>query len=93
MNSAIEWHDSELIEINAISAREGEIVLDAYVHRRAEKSSEAAGEGGCQSVKIRLSSMHSAIPHPELPLLINDGVLVLGGGEHHGLVPLPMRFE
>jgi hypothetical protein len=93
MNSAIEWHDSELLEINVPSTREGELILDAYVHRRAQESSEAAGEGGYQQIKITLSSMQSVHPAPELPLLIQDGVIVLGGEEHRGLLPLPMSFD
>jgi hypothetical protein len=93
MNSLMEWHDSELVAIDAALATEGEILLDAYVYRKVEEAGDTTVEGGNQRVRINVSSLRFEHPVPEMPSLIDDGVLVLGGAEHNGLVPLPMRFE
>jgi hypothetical protein len=93
MNSAIEWHDSCLIEVAQIPARDGEIVMDAYVHRSDGKPGETPGEGGYQRIRIALSSMQFEDVVPELPADIYEGVLLLGGAVYNDLVPLPMRFE
>jgi hypothetical protein len=93
MNSLMEWHDSELVAIDAALGTDVEILLDAYVYRKLEKAGDAAVEGGNQRVRINMPSMHSEHPVPEMPSLINDGLLVLGGVEQNGLIPLPMRFE
>jgi len=93
MNSSMGWHDSELVAIDAASATEGEILLDAYVHRKVEKAGDTAVEGGNQRVRISVPSMRFEDLVPEMPTDIYGGALVLGGTEHNGLVPLPMRFE
>lgn len=93
MNSAMEWHDSELIAIHAASATAGEILLDAYVHRKMEEAGDTAVKGGNQRVRISVPSMRFEDLVPEMPTDIYDGVLVLGGAAHNGLVSLPMRFE
>jgi hypothetical protein len=93
MNSLMEWHDSELVAIDAAFATEGEIFLDAYVYRKVEEAGDIAVEGGNQRVRINVPSMRFEFPVPEMPSEIDDGVLVLAGAEHSGLVPLPMRFE
>jgi hypothetical protein len=93
MNLLMEWHDSELVAIDAASATEGEILLDAYVYRKLEEAVNTAVEGGKRRVRINVPSMRSEHPVPEMPSLNYDGVLVLGGVGHNGLVPLPMRFE
>ena len=90
MNSLIEWHDSELVAIDVASATEGEILLDAYVHRKAGATTV---EGGNQRVRISVPSMRFEDLVPEMPTDIYGGVLVLGGTERNGLVPLPMSFE
>ena len=92
MKAGMEWHDSELVAVSATTAPEGEILLDAYVHRKVE-AGDTAFEGGTQRVRIGLPSMRFEDLAPEMPTLIDHGVLVLGGVEHNGLVPLPMRFE
>ena len=89
----MEWHDSELVAIDAALTTEGGILLDAYVYRKAEEAGDTAVEGGIQRVRINVPSMRFEHPVPEMPSLIGDGVLVLGGNEHKGLVPLPMCFE
>jgi hypothetical protein len=85
----MEWHDSELVAIDAALATQSEIFLDAYVYRKVD----TAVEGGNQRVRIEVSSMRFEPPVPEFPSLIDDGVLVFGGVEHNHLVPLPIRFE
>jgi hypothetical protein len=93
MKSAMEWHDSELFAIDAASASEGAILLDAYVHWKVEEAGDTAVEGGNQRVKISVRSMRFQDFVPEMPTDIYRGVLVLGGMEHNDLVRLPMRFE
>jgi hypothetical protein len=93
MNSAMEWHDSELVSVNMSSPAESTIWLDGYVHRETKAASAARFEGGNQRVRISFRSMRFEGQIPEMPTDIYDGVLVLGGAEHNGLVPLPMRFE
>ena len=93
MNSLMEWHDSELVAIDAVSATQGDILLDAYVYRKVEEAGDTAVEGGIQRVRINVASMRFEHPVPEMPSLIDNGILVLGGVEHNDLVPLPMRFE
>lgn len=93
MNPLMEWHDSELVAIDAALATGGEILLDAYVYRRGEEDGETAIEGGNQRVRINVPSMRYEHPVPKMPSSIDDAVLVLGGAEHNGLVPLPIRFE
>jgi hypothetical protein len=93
MKSMLEWHDSELVAIDAASGSEGAILLDAYVHRKVEEAGDTAVEGGNQRVKISVPSMRFQDFVPEMPTDIYGGVLVLGGMEHHDLVRLPMRFE
>jgi hypothetical protein len=85
-NRLMEWHDSELLAIDAAPATQGEILLDAYVD-------DTRVEGGNQRVRINVQAMRFEHPVPELPSLIDDGVLVLRGVEHNHLVLLPMRFE
>ena len=93
MNSAMEWHDSELIAINAVSPTEGEVLLDAYVYRKVEDADHTSVEGGYQRVRIRVPSMRFGDLAPEMPADIYWGCLVLGGTEHNSPVPLPTRFE
>ena len=50
-------------------------------------------EGGNQRVRISVPSMRFEGDIPEMPTDIYYGLLVLGGAEHNGLVPLPMHFE
>jgi hypothetical protein len=52
MKSAMERHDSELVAIDAASASEGAVLLDAYVHRKVEEAGDTAVDGGNQRVKI-----------------------------------------
>jgi hypothetical protein len=78
MNSAMELHDSELVAIDAALASEGEILLDAYVHRKLEEAGGTAVEGGNQRVRISVPSMRFQDLVPEMPTDIYDGVLVLG---------------
>ena len=89
----MEWHDSDLIAIDAALATQGEILLDAYVYRKVEEAGDTAVEGGIQRVRINVPFMRFEHPVPEVPSLIGHGVLVLGGVEHNHLVQLPMRFE
>lgn len=89
----LEWHDSELVAIDAASVREGAILLDAYVYRKVEKAGDTAVEGGNQRVKISVPSMRFQDLLPEMPTHIYRGVLLLGGVAHNDLVRLPMRFD
>ena len=79
MNSAIEWHDSELIAINTVSAHDSVIVVDAYVHRSVETPGVSRGEGGIQRVRINMRSVRIEGDAGELPATIYDGTLGLGG--------------
>lgn len=92
MNSAIEWHDSELIAINTVSAHDSVIVVDAYVHRSVETPGVSRGEGGIQRVRINMRSVRIEGDAGELPATIYDGTLGLGGEEHRNLIAFPLLF-
>lgn len=57
MNSSMEWHDSELVAIDAASTTEGEILLDAYVHRKVEEAGDTAVEGGNSESSMRFEDL------------------------------------
>ncbi len=93
MDSAMEWHDSEIISIDAHSGAESAILLDAYVYRRVETAGATQVEGGNQRVRIGILSMLFVEQLPDLPIEIYAGALVLGGIPCNNLVPLPLRFN
>jgi len=84
------FHDSRLTAVNP-SAKELEIVLDAYVHRWELVGDRWHGTGWQQSVRIRIENVTDPSAVPATPVDIVDGELRATGVRQTNLLPLPIE--
>jgi len=91
MNSAIELHDSELLDVELDSRGNGTVTLDAYVHRTDGQPGVSPGDGGLQRVRFSMEMMTTAGNVGSLPATIYEGSLALDNRNHDNVVPLPLQ--
>jgi hypothetical protein len=89
MNSAIEFHDSEVASVRAVS---GDLRLQfsaAYVHRSVGRPGIDSGEGFIQPAEVVFSNaVHSEANGPCIGA-ISDGAVVVNGEEYANHLPVP----
>ena len=89
MNSAIEFHDSEVASVRAAS---GDVRLEfsaAYVHRSVGRPGIDAGEGFIQPAEVVFSNaVHSESEGPCIGELA-DGTVLVDGEEYSNHLPVP----
>jgi hypothetical protein len=90
MNSAVEFHDSDCLEIISDSDGNSVVILDAYVHRSEGEPGSTPGDGGMQRIHITMGTATRSGEIGTLPATIYKGSLIVGSSSL-GLVPLPFR--
>jgi hypothetical protein len=88
MPSWIEFHDSELLDVNAVDGGV-EVLLSAYVHAWDVGADGRRGTGWSQPVRIRLTNAVASAIVGVLPLTIWTGQMTVGATTYDNLVPLP----
>ncbi len=88
MPSWIEFHDSELLGVNAVDGGV-EVLLSAYVHAWDVGEDGRRGTGWSQPVRIKLTNAVASAVEYALPLRISNGHMTVGVEISRNLVPLP----
>ena len=90
MNSAIEFHDSEVADI----VLDGDEVIlsfaEAYVHKSEGKPGTDPGTGWTQAAKLFIGGASLEGVFPDFPCWIADGSLRIEGIHLNDLIPIPL---
>ena len=90
MNSAIEFHDSEVADI----AFDGDSVIlsfkEAYVHKSLGTPAFDPGTGWTQAAKLFIGGASVEGVFPDFPCWIADGSLRIEGRDSNDLIPIPL---
>jgi hypothetical protein len=93
MNSAIELHDSDIVELRR-SGRELRVVLDpAYVHRSTGQPAIDSGSGHLQTGELVFAEAQVSELGGICVGTITDGFVAAGTVRHTNVVPLPLHLE
>ena len=91
MNSAIEFHDSEVADI----ALDGDSVIisfkEAYVHKSQGTPAVDSGTGWTQAAKLFIGAASIEGVFPDFPCWIADGSLRIEGVDTDELIPIPLN--
>jgi len=88
MNTALEFHDSQVSKIDMLGSALSVAFSSAYVHRSVGKPGVDSGSGYVGPVEMLLSEASWAGPLDECIGKLSDGKLSVAG-EPFALVPLP----
>jgi len=91
MNSAIEFHDSE---VGAISREGGDVIVcftSAYIHKSEGKPGYDAGTGWVQPAELIIGGGSVEGIYPDFPCWVADGALEWGDMVLDNLLPLPFE--
>ncbi len=92
MNSAIELHDSECLQVEVGDDGTGFVLLDAYVHRSEGRPGWEAGEGGIQRVRLTFQNVAINGLVGDLPAYIYEGSLATGDAVLDNMIELPASY-
>lgn len=93
MNSSIEIQDSAVGEIRTSAEGVTIRLAPAYVHKSNGRPGVDAGSGWTQEAQLFISDATLVGRVPILPCLLAGGTLVVGGGSHENMIPLPLDTE
>jgi hypothetical protein len=89
MNTAIEMHDSECLEVEIDEQGNGFVLLDAYVHRTDGNPGISSGQGGIQRIRIKVAHITIEGNVGALPATVYEGSVALKESVQRNIIPLP----
>jgi hypothetical protein len=93
MNSAIEFHDSE---VSAILREEDDLIVrftSAYIHKSEGKPGDDPGTGWVQPAELTIARGSVEGTYPDFPCWIADGTIECEGTILDNLLPLPFECK
>jgi hypothetical protein len=89
MNSALEFHDSDVAEVRMTGGSLHIVFESAYVHRSRGSPGTDAGSGYAQPAEMVFSEAHYSGSEGGCVGAISDGVISTEVAKFNNLVPLP----
>ena len=89
MNSALEFHDSEVADIRVSGAELHVVFESAYIHRSLGRPGIDAGSGYAQPAEMVFSEAQYTESQGSCRGAISDGTISTAGAKFDGVVPLP----
>ncbi|MGO9462871.1 MAG: hypothetical protein ACLQVF_01740 [Isosphaeraceae bacterium] len=90
MNSAIEFHDSVISQIQVTYRYVFVEFSPSYVHKSDGQPGIDTGSGWLQNARLRLNGASASGNRPLLPESLWHGSLRIGGQKHNGMLPIPL---
>ena len=91
MNSALEFHDSEVAAIRAVAGTVRLELPSAYVHRSSGKPGIDSGDVFLQPAEVVFSNAVHAEANGPCTGAISDGTITVNGKPFSNIVPVPFR--
>jgi hypothetical protein len=93
VNTAIEIHDSTVAEV---SEQNGTVTVHfqpAYLHKSEGRPAFDASTGWIQEARLIFFEASVSGEFPDWPCDIMDGEIMVGGGRHNNLIPVPLEVS
>jgi len=90
VNTVIEIHDSAVARIDE---QQNDIVVDflaAYLHKSEGRPGYDPGTGWRQEARLVFGDASVCGDFPDLPCVVMDGGLIVGGEQHDNEIPVPL---
>jgi len=93
LNEIIEFHDSEIMQVEVINRNLMRILMRAYIHKSKGIPGIDPGTGWVQNAELQIKQLYSYGGIPAIRVRISSGLLVIDEKAYLNEIPIPLNCE